>query len=85
MKSISFSHNKYGYKILVWENGRCIEEYRAGNHRLDSVQQTDDPRWIVPTDKLKKYACHTAKGMAVEHGVTDNMIEDEGYVEDVDR
>ncbi len=82
MKTISHSHNQYGYEVLVWEEGRCIVEYHAGNHKLESSQQTTDPRWMVPIDTLKQYARQTAEEMAKEHGVPDDMIEDEGYIED---
>jgi len=82
MKMVSYSYNASGYEVLVWEDGKCIRQYHAGNHKLDSAQVTDDPRWMVPLDQLKTFAAQTAKEMAVEHGVCDENIQDAGYIED---
>lgn len=82
MKTISYSYNKMGYEVLVWEDGECISEYQAGNHKLESSQKTRDPQWMVSLDKLKEFAAQTAREMAAEHGIPENRIENNGLVEE---
>ena len=82
MKTISYAYNINGYEVLVWQDGKCLKAYRAGNHRLDSAQVTQDPRWMVPLNQLRTFAAQTAKEMAEEHGIPEKNIQDAGYTEE---
>jgi hypothetical protein len=82
MTTITYSYNEFGYEVLVWEDGKCIHEYHAGNHKFDSAQRTCDPRWMVSVGQLRQFAAQTAREMAEGHGVPEKNIQDAGYIED---
>ena len=74
--------HKSGYEIVVMRGRKVLEEYRGGNHPMDSQAYLDleDPM-AYSQDKLRKNAVKTAEEMAEEYG-TDLIEEDDSFGDD---
>lgn len=59
-----------GYVVTVYHDGEPVEEYKAGNHRLESTLETTNPLYCLPKKTLRKFAKQTALAMAEERGIT---------------
>lgn len=69
MNTLTATYNEYGYEVLVVDGlGNFIEEYRAGNHSMESTQIVAlDSIYAEPLEIIKAFAEQTAKDMAEEH------------------
>lgn len=76
---VGYTVHAYGYDVRVYDpDSHVVEEYNAGNNRLDSqgyVEPGNPDR--LPKGTLRRFARQTAQEMASEYGINLPMVVEE--------
>ena len=74
-KHIVYGVSRGGYKVLVMEGDKIVDEYTAGNcRRCSQTFLHPDDSIAVQRDQLLKWAEQTAKEWAKELGINEDTI-----------
>jgi hypothetical protein len=76
MRTIGYAYSPWGYDVQVWDDGKLIHEYRAGNHHYDSQQTVPlTSSSVEKPETLAEYAKQSALELAEIYGVETTNVQ----------